>query len=53
MWFLQMEFTLTAWKEEYVTAVAKHANNKKIEKNLRNAFPNGHYYLALHVMADT
>lgn len=34
-----MKFILKAWKEEYIEAVARYANNQEIAKNLRNAFP--------------
>lgn len=34
-----MEFTLESWKKEYISNVARYANNKNIAKNLRDAFP--------------
>lgn len=34
-----MDFTLTKWEEKYVEDVAFFANNEKIARNLRNAFP--------------
>lgn len=34
-----MDFILRDWKINDITSVAKYANNEKIAKNLRNAFP--------------
>ncbi len=34
-----MEFILRPWRMEDAPSVAKHANNKKIADNLRNAYP--------------
>lgn len=34
-----MEFTLRKWKKSDAESVAKYANNEKVARNLRNAFP--------------
>jgi len=34
-----MEFQLEEWRESHIKDIAKHANNKKIADNLRDAFP--------------
>lgn len=34
-----MKFELKKWNIEYIGDVAKYANNEKIARNLRNAFP--------------
>lgn len=39
-----MEFLLRPWRESDIESVAKHADNKKIADNLRDAFPHPYRY---------
>lgn len=39
-----MDFLLTDWKTEYISDIAKYANNKKIADNLRDGFPHPYTY---------
>lgn len=39
-----MEFVLRPWRENDIISVAKHADNKKIADNLRDAFPHPYRY---------
>ena len=39
-----MDFLLRPWQESDIESVAKHADNKKIADNLRDAFPHPYRY---------